>query len=147
MVLPSGLPRYRALAEAVGAVALAGAVFLGGAAAAANAQPPPPAPPNCSPADWAGVRAGVAAATSDYLFSHPDVNAFFATLMGESREQTRPQVQEYLNANPQVRAELQSIKQPADDFLNRCGVPEQPLGGVGTGESAGADSMSDAVGG
>jgi hemophore-related protein len=134
MVLPSGLPRYRALAEAVGAVALAGAVFLGGAAAVAGAQPPtppPPAPPNCSPADWAGVRAGVAAATSDYLFSHPDVNAFFATLMGESREQTRPQLQEYLNANPQVRAELQSIKQPADDFLNRCGVPEQPLGGVG----------------
>jgi hemophore-related protein len=134
MVLPSGSPGHRAVAEAVGAVALASAMFLGGAAAASAqpATPPPPAPPNCSPADWAGVRAGVAAATSAYLFTHPDVNAFFATLQGESRDQTRPQVQEYLDANPQVRAELQSIKQPADDFLNRCGVPERPLGGDGT---------------
>jgi heme-binding protein len=119
MVLPSGGPGRRAAAGVVGALALAGAMFLGGAAAA-SAQPPPPAPPNCSPADWAGVRAGVAAATSAYLFTHPPVNAFFATLKGQSREQMRPQVQEYLDANPQVRAELQSIKQPADDFLNRC---------------------------
>ena len=122
MVLPSGRPGHRAVAGAVGAVALAGAMFLDGAAAA-SAQPPtppPPAPPNCSPADWAGVRAGVAAATSAYLFTHPPVNAFFATLKGQSRDQMRPQVQEYLDANPQVRAELESIKQPADDFLNRC---------------------------
>ena len=121
MVLPSGRPGHRAVAGAVGAVALA-AMFLGGAAAA-SAQPPtppPPAPPNCSPADWAGIRAGVAAATSAYLFTHPPVNAFFATLKGQSRDQMRPQVQEYLDANPQVRAELESIKQPADDFLNRC---------------------------
>jgi hemophore-related protein len=122
MVLPSGRPGHRAVAGAVGAVALAGAMFLGGAAAA-SAQPPtppPPAPPNCSPADWAGVRGGVAAATSAYLFTHPPVNAFFATLKGQSRDQMRPQVQAYLDANPQVRAELDSIKQPADDFLNRC---------------------------
>jgi hemophore-related protein len=122
MLLPSGRPGHRAVAGAVGAVALAGAIFLGGAAAA-SAQPPtppPPAPPNCSPADWAGVRAGVAAATSAYLFTHPPVNAFFATLRGQSRDQMRPQVQEYLDANPQVRAELETIKQPADDFLNRC---------------------------
>src|SRR6476620_4011284 len=107
MVLPSGRPQHRAVAGAVGAVALAGAMFLGGAAAA-SAQPPmppPPAPPNCSPADWAGVRAGVAAAMSAYLFTHPPVNAYFATLKGQSRDQMRPRVEEYLNANPQVRAE------------------------------------------
>ena len=121
MVLPSGRPRHWAAAEAVGAVALAGAMFLGGtAAASAQPPPPPPAPPNCSPADWAGVRAGVAAAMSAYLFTHPPVNAYFATLKGQSRDEMRPQVQEYLDANPQVRAELQSIKQPADDFLSRC---------------------------
>ena len=64
MVLPSGRRGHRAVAEAVGAVALAGVMFLGGAAAASAEPPtpPPPAPPNCSPADWAGVRAGVAAA-------------------------------------------------------------------------------------
>src|SRR5829696_8272495 len=122
MVLPSGRPEQRAVAEAVGAVALAGAMFLGAAAASAEPPtPPPPAPPNCSPADWAGVRAGVAAATSTYLFTHPPVNDFFATLAGKSRDEMRPQVQDYLDANPQVRADIQGIKQPAVDFLNRCG--------------------------
>lgn len=108
----------RAVAEAVGAVVSAGAVALGGAAAV-GAQPPP-APPNCSPADWAGVRAGVAAALSAYLFTHPPVNDFFATLKGQSRDEMRPQVQQYLDANPQVRAELDAIRKPATDFLDRC---------------------------
>jgi len=122
MMLPSGRPRRRAVVGAVGAGALLGAMFLGGAATASAEPPtpPPPSPPNCSPADWAGVRAGVAAATSVYLFTHPPVNEFFATIDGESREQIRPQVQEYLDANPQVRAELEGIKQPAVDFLARC---------------------------
>jgi hemophore-related protein len=103
-------------------------MFLGGAAAASAEPPtpPPPAPPNCSPADWAGVRAGVAAAVSTYLFTHPPVNEFFATLKGQSRDQMRPQLQAYLDANPQVRTDLQGIKQPADDFLNRCNQQSNP---------------------
>lgn len=122
MMLPSRGPGRRAVVRAVGAVALAGAMFVGSAAAASAEPPtpPPPAPPNCSPADWAGVRAGVAAATSAYLFTHPPVNDFFATLAGQSRDEMRPQVQAYLDANPQVRADLEGIKQPAVDFLNRC---------------------------
>ena len=72
------------------------------------------------PADWAGVRAGVAAATSAYLFTHPPVNDFFATLRGQTRDEMRPQVQAYLDANPQVRADLDGIKQPAVDFIDRC---------------------------
>lgn len=123
MLLP-GRPGHQAIAGAVGAAALAGAMFLG-SAAPSSAQPPP-APPNCSPADWAGVRAGVAAAASAYLFSHPPVNDFFATLKGQSREEMQPQVQAYLDANPQVRAELQGIKQPAVDFLNRCNQQPNP---------------------
>lgn len=119
---PSARPGRRAVMGAVGASALAGVFYLGGAAAASAEppMPPPPATPNCSPADWAGVRAGVAAATSAYLFTHPPVNAFFETLKGQSREEMRPQVQDYLDANPQVRAELEAIRQPAVDFLNRC---------------------------
>ena len=128
MMLPSQRPGRRAVVGAVGAVALAGAMFLGGAAAASAEPPtpPPPAPPNCSPADWAGVRAGVAAAVSDYLFTHPPVNDFFATLDGQSRDQMRPQVQAYMDANPQVRTDLQGIKQPAEDFLNRCNQQSNP---------------------
>jgi len=123
MMLPSRGPGRRAAVGAVGAVALAGAMFVGSAAAASGEppMPPPPAPPNCSPADWAGVRAGVAAATSAYLFAHPPVNDFFATLAGQSRDEMRPQVQAYLDANPQVRADLEGIKQPAVAFLDRCG--------------------------
>jgi hemophore-related protein len=108
----------------LGALALAGAVFVGGGTTAS--AEPPPAPPNCSPADWAGVRAGVAAAASAYLFTHPPVNDFFATLKGQSRDQVQPQVQAYLDANPQVRSDLQSIKQPAVDFLDRCDQPSNP---------------------
>jgi len=54
------------------------------------------------------------------------VNDFFATLKGQSRDQIRPQVQQYLDANPQVRTDLQGIKQPADDFLNRCNQQSNP---------------------
>ncbi|MDO8835234.1 MAG: heme-binding protein [Vicinamibacterales bacterium] len=122
MMLSSGRIWQRAVLGAVGAAALAVATLFGGAAAA-TAQPPtppPPAPPNCSPADWAGIRAGVAAATSAYLFTHPPVNDFFVTLEGQSREEMQPRVQDYLDANPQVRAELEGIKQPAVNFLDRC---------------------------
>jgi hemophore-related protein len=123
MMLPSGGLGHRAVVGAVGAVAVAGALFVGSAAVASAdpPTPPPAAPPNCSPADWAGVRAGVAAATSAYLFTHPPVNDFFATLAGRSRDEMRPQVQAYMDANPQVRADIQGIKQPAVDFLDRCG--------------------------
>lgn len=109
----------RAAVGAAAAGALAGAMLFGGAATA-TAQPPSPKPPNCTPADWAGVRAGVAAATSAYLFTHPPVNDFFATLEGQSREEMQPEVQAYMDANPQVKAEMQGIKQPAVDFLARC---------------------------
>ena len=128
MRLPPQRPGSRAVMGAVGAVALAGAMFLGSAATASAEPPtpPPPAPPNCSPADWAGVRAGVAAAVSAYLFTHPPVNDFFATLKGQSRDQIQPQVQAYLDANPQVRTDLQGIKQPADDFLARCNQQSNP---------------------
>ena len=119
MMMPTRDPGRRAVVGAVGVVALAGGMLFG-SAAAASAEPPP-APPNCSPADWAGVRAGVAAATSAYLFTHPPVNDFFATLAGQSRDEMRPQVQAYLDANPQVAADLDGIKRPAVDFLDRCG--------------------------
>jgi heme-binding protein len=82
---------------------------------------PPPAPPNCTAADLAGVMSGVSAGTSVYLFTHPDVNAFFTSLKGQPRDQIRDQAKSYMDANPQVRAELQGIRQPAADFRSRCG--------------------------
>ncbi|TFV56823.1 hemophore-related protein [Mycobacterium sp. PS03-16] len=111
--------RLGALGIAVAAGTMAGAALLG-TTATVSAQPPPP---NCTAADLSGVAAGVTAATSAYLFTHPDVNAFFTSLKGLPREEVRVRVGEYADANPQVRADLQGIRQPMVDFRNRCGAP------------------------
>ena len=104
--------------------AIAGALFATAPAAVAD-------PPNCTAADMAGVAAGVSAATSVYLFTHPDVNAFVTGLKGQPRDQVLSQVQQYLDANPQTRAEIQAIRQPLDDLRNRCGVnAPMPMGGA-----------------
>jgi hemophore-related protein len=92
--------------------------------AIASAQPPaptPPPPPNCTSADMAGVASGVTAATSAYLFMHPEVNAFLTGLKGLPKDELRARVAEYGDTHPQVRAELQGIRQPMTDFRNRCG--------------------------
>lgn len=109
-----------AVATAIGTGALAGAMLFGSAAMAAGDPPPPP--PNCTAADLANVSSGVSAATSSYLFAHPDVNAFFTGLKGQPHDQVAGDVQNYLNGNPQAQADLQGIRQPMVDFRNRCGA-------------------------
>lgn len=116
----------RAFGGAVAVGAAVCAALIGGGATAA-AQPPPPAPPpppNCTAADLAGVSSGVTAATSAYLFTHPEVNAFFTGLKGLPKEEVRVRVSEYADANPQVKTDLLGIRQPMVDFRNRCGATE-----------------------
>ena len=126
-MLPSARPARRAVMGAIGAGALAGAVFFGAAAtAAAQPLPPPPVPPPCTAAELARVMSGVSFDTSNYLATNPAVNDFFTSLKGQPNEEIRAQVQTYLDANPQVRSELQRIRQPSADFRQRCGVPETP---------------------
>lgn len=102
------------------AVALAG-VFAVPAAAADD----------CTASALARTISGVAASTADYLEAHPDVNDAFTRLQGESRPQMRADAQQYLNANPQVRADWQRLRAPLNDLAQRCGValPPGPLGG------------------
>ncbi len=92
-----------------------------GTAAPVSAEPPPPRPPNCTAADLSGIIAGVTAATSAYLFTHPPVNDFFTSLGGKTQEERRAELEAYMTANPQVRDELRGIRQPTRDFRNRCG--------------------------
>ena len=108
----------------IGAGMIAGAMLVGTAATAAAD------PPNCTAADLAGVMSGVNSGTSSYLFTHPDVNAFFTGLKGKSRDEIRSDVQAYLDANPQVRDELKAVRQPAADFRDRCNapMPGMPMG-------------------
>jgi heme-binding protein len=109
----------RAVAGAIGAGAVAGAMLFGAPSAWAD-------PPQCTAADLAGVSSSVSANTSAYLFSHPDVNAFFTSLKGQPKSDIKDDVQNYLNANPQTKAELQAIRQPLIDMKNYCGgVPPQ----------------------
>ena len=67
------------------------------------------------------MASGVSASTSAYLFTHPDVNFFFTSLEGVPREDVRDDVQNYLNPNPQAKADLTGIRQPLVDLKNRCG--------------------------
>jgi hemophore-related protein len=122
-MLLSARTARRAVAGALGSGAVAGAMLFG-ALPAASAQPD--APPNCTAADLAGVASGVSAATSAYLFTHPDVNWFFTSLEGLPRDEIRDDVQQYLDANPQVKAELTGIRQPLVDLKNRCGTAPAP---------------------
>jgi hemophore-related protein len=121
-MLLSARTARRAVAGALGSGAVAGAMLFG-ALPMASAQPEPP---NCTAADLAGVASGVSAATSAYLFTHPDVNFFFTSLEGQHRDEIRDDVQTYLDANPVVKAELTGIRQPLVDLKNRCGTAPAP---------------------
>lgn len=110
----------RTVVGALGAGLLAGSMFATAPSALAD-------PPNCTFADLAGVAAGVSAATSAYMFTHPDVNAFMTGLKGQPRDEIRTQVQQYLDANPQTKAEIMAIRQPLADIRNRCDVDDIPM--------------------
>jgi hemophore-related protein len=114
------LSARRAVIGALSA-ALSGAVLLA-AAPSAIADPPP----NCTAADLAGVASGVSAATSAYLHTHPDVNAFFTGLEGADHDTIKAEVKTYMDAHPQVHAELTGIRQPLLDIKARCGVDADP---------------------
>ena len=100
--------------------AIAPAAVMAIGAVPAAPQPAPP-PPNCTAPDLAGVMTGSTAATSAYLFTHPDVNEFFTGLKGKSRDEMRKAVEDYVTTRPDVGDSLRSIRQPAVDFRNRCG--------------------------
>jgi len=103
------------LGAVTGAAAVVGGLLIGSAPSALAS------PPNCTAADLAGVSAGVSAATSAYLFTHPDVNDFFTGLEGAPRDTIRDDIRQYLDANPQVGDELGGIRQPLVDLKARCG--------------------------
>jgi heme-binding protein len=92
---------------------------------------PAAAADDCTASGLARTVSAVAGSTADYLDAHPAVNDAFTKLKGESRPQMRADAQQYLDANPSVRADLQHLRAPLNDFAQRCGValPPGPLGG------------------
>ena len=116
----SRVTTLRGAAQAAMAAGAAAAALVGTSATAVAT------PPNCTAADLAGIRAGVSASMSAYLFTHPEVNAFFTSIKGLPRDQVRAQIQQYGEANPQAKAEVRAIRQPMIDFKHRCGVVDLP---------------------
>lgn len=113
-----------------GSTVLAGGLLsaaLFGAIAPAFANEDPAAdPPNCTAADLEGVRAGVSASTSAYLFTHPDLNDYVSSLRGMSRQQVAAKTQGWLAQHPQEQADMAGIRQPLVDIKDRCGAPPTP---------------------
>jgi len=105
---------------------LLGAALFGGIPSALADQDPGADPPNCTAADLEGVRAGVSAATSAYLFTHPDVNNYVSSLGGLSRAQVAVKMKAYMAANPQVKTDMIGIRQPLADLKDRCAAPPSP---------------------
>src|SRR4029450_6738340 len=73
-----------------------------------------------------GVRSGVDASTSAYLFTHPDLNDFMTTLKAMSREQVAAKVKGYMASHPDEQADMANIRQPLTDIKDRCGAPPSP---------------------
>lgn len=73
------------------------------------------------------VMSGVSAALAAYLLVHPDVNDFFTGLQGLPKAEVKTRTEDYLNANPDVRADLQAIRWPSVDFRTRCNLPQRAL--------------------
>ena len=108
-----------AIASVIGAGAFASAMFVAIPSALSDDLPP-----NCTIADRAGVAAGVSAAMSAYLFTHPEINGYVTGLTGQPRDQVRSEVQAYLDTNPQAKAEIQGIRQPLVDLRTRCNIDD-----------------------
>lgn len=121
----TALAKRRVIAGFIGAGAVAGSMLFGAVPSALADN----LPPNCTSADIAGVKSGVEASTSAYLFTHPDVNDFYGSLQGKPRDEVANEVRTFFNANPQAHSELQAIRQPMTDFRDRCGLeqPDRPL--------------------
>jgi hemophore-related protein len=117
MVLPDLMSR-RVMVGVIGTGVAAGMLLCAGAGTASADSQPRPA--NCTAADVAGVATGVGAALSSYLFTHPDLNGFYTSLQDAPKDQIRADVQNYFNANPQEQADLQNIRQPLNDIVQRC---------------------------
>ena len=104
-------------------VAALGTALLLSVSGIAQADPQP----GCTTADMTGVMSGVSAALAAYLVTHPDVNDFFTGLQGLPKTEVAARTETYLDANPNVRADLENIRQPSRDFRARCNLPQRAL--------------------
>ncbi len=122
----SGRLARRLTGGALLAGGLIGTTLLGNLPSAFANEDPALNPPNCTAADLEGVKTGVDASTSAYLFTHPDYNWFVTSLEGLPKDQLSKQMKDYLNVHPDIKNDMTGIRQPLLDLKNRCGTPPSP---------------------
>lgn len=109
------------------------AITAGGLTLASYSMATGPAaadPPQCTAANLAHTTSTVTNNVGNYLDAHADANTAFTNLKGLPRPQMRAQAEQYLSANPQVKSDLQGLREPLTDLAQQCGVtlPPGPLG-------------------
>ena len=122
----TGISRTRATARrglfAAFAVCAAGGTAL--AALTASAPSALAAPDPCAASQVAKTVGSVATSTGAYLDTHPQTNQALTTI---SQQQGGPQslvaLKTYMDANPQVAKDLQTLQQPLTDLAGECKLP------------------------
>ena len=100
----------------------------GGATIAALGMPSPPsataAADPCAASQVAKTVGSVANSTGTYLDTHPQTNQALTTI---SQQQGGPQslaaLKTYMDANPQVAKDLQTLQRPLTDLAGQCQLP------------------------
>jgi hemophore len=100
----------------------------GGVTVFALTVPPSPsataAPDPCAASQVAKTVGSVANSTGAYLDSHPQTNQALTTI---SQQQGGPQslvaLKSYMDANPQVAKDLQTLQRPLTDLAGQCQLP------------------------
>lgn len=113
LVAVSGRSRSFGLlaAGALGVVALATI-----ATAPASAVPTP----QCTAAGLSSTLGPVAAATGDYLASHPDANQVVTAAGSQSQQEGETSIKIYFATHPEQWLDLKAIGQPLADLRKAC---------------------------
>jgi hemophore len=101
----------------IGVVAPCAAAVLAGPPATGASDP-------CSASEVARTIGSVAKSMGDYLDAHPETNqAMTAALQQQAGPQSLATLKSYLDANPKVSGDMQTIAQPLTGLSTQCKLP------------------------
>jgi hemophore-related protein len=109
--------------RALGALA---AAVLGVLPAATVAVPTASAQPQCTAAGLSNTIGTVAAATGQYLSSHPDADQAVTNAGAMSQQDAENSIRSYFASHPQQWSELQAIARPLAGLRAQCQVQVAP---------------------
>ncbi|MCV7258580.1 hemophore [Mycobacterium shimoidei] len=101
------------------------ATALGGTVILAQAEPTAVgASDPCAASELARTVGSVATSVGDYLDSHPETNQAMTTMLAQpAGQQSANSLKGYLDANPKVAGDLQTISAPLTGLSIKCRLP------------------------